>query len=153
MDLEKVMDVVAVSDDLTADKKQELKIWYQNFIAQMNRQGIQKTGHVQESEELITELLYLHSTLLNVMKYVDYVSAFKTVEPLIKEFREKTDKKKSNVVELCLSALYIKMLMRLKGMSITKETEQALQLFSALMALLSGYYQKMKNGELGTDLN
>ncbi len=41
----------------------QYKTWYSELIVQMQKQGIEKEGHLDSLNEIIIELIYLHNTL------------------------------------------------------------------------------------------
>ncbi|MEZ4799050.1 MAG: DUF4924 family protein [Flavobacteriales bacterium] len=132
---------------------QEELAWFKNLIKSMKSERVEQRGHVSEIHELIFELNYLHNTLLQVIKDNAYIEAYNLAQPNIKEYQQKTDGKTTNDVELCLTALYGLLVLRLKKEVISNETQEAIQTFSNLMARLSAHYKKMKTGELNFSLN
>jgi len=47
--------------------------WYSSIAHEMQQTGKEKKGHICEVEEVITELIYLHNTLLTVVKDPKYI--------------------------------------------------------------------------------
>jgi hypothetical protein len=74
-------------------------------------------------------------------------------QPNITEYMMRTDGKSTNDVEVCLTALYGLMVLRLRKEPISSETDEAMRKFSNLLAKLSHHYRLMKQGEFNFSLN
>lgn len=130
---------------------QELKIasdWYGELIAKMKRSGLRKSGHIPELDEIMVELSYLHNTMLNLTGDHKYKEIFAKASPFLEEFKEKSDLKNKNYIELAFHAMYMKLLLRLQKKNISDETEEAFEAMRLMLAHLSKAYQKMKSGDL-----
>jgi len=132
---------------------EETKKWYEGLIKNMKSEKIEKKGHLAELNEIIAELYFLHSTLLNISADNQYKIIFDEALPVIIEFKERSNTTTMNDVEVCLNGLYSKLLMRLKKMKISKETEEAFEQFRKVIAYLTMSYHKMKRGDLNFHLN
>lgn len=122
--------------------------WYQALIDDMRTSRIQKKGHLQELNEIMIELSYLHNTLINMTKDAKYIGVFESASPFIDEFKEKSDLKEKNQLEVAFHALYMKLLLRLQKKEITSETEEAFDSMRVMIAYLARAYHKMKSGDL-----
>jgi hypothetical protein len=129
------------------------KKWFVELAGNMRKDGVEQRGHVSEIHELIFELNYLHNTLLNIVRDASYLDTYRHAQPNIKEYLSRTDGKSTNDVEVCLTALYGLMVLRLRKEPISDETEQAMRTFSQLLAKLSHHYRLMKQGEFNFSLN
>jgi len=135
-----------------AESEQE-KIWFTDLIRKMRAERVEHRGHIAEVHELLFELNYLHNTLLNIIKDKTYLNLHRKASPNIQEYLKKTGGKGSNDIEVCLTALYGLMVLRLKKEPISTETEEAMQSFSDLLARLALQYKLMKQGEKNFSLN
>ena len=129
------------------------KRWFSELSLTMRRDGVEQRGHISEVHEIIFELNYLHNTLLNIVKDKSYAEAYRNAQPNIKEYLSRTDGKSTNDVEVCLTALYGLLVLRLRKEPVSEATSQAMQSFSQLMAKLSMHYRMMKQGEFNFSLN
>lgn len=129
------------------------KSWFSSLAASMRADGVEQRGHVSEIHELIFELNYLHNTLLNIVRDKSYSDAYLLAQPNIKEYLSRTDGKSTNDIEVCLTALYGLMVLRLRKEPISDETDNAMRTFSGLLAKLSHHYRMMKQGEFNFSLN
>ena len=132
-------------DEATQNAVEE---WYEEFIHKMEIQGIKESGHLNELNDVMIEMLYLHNTLLNITKDKDYIKCFDEAVNLLKEFDSKSNNSSLNPVESCLRALYGKLLLKIQGKSISPETEEAFQKFTKVLAVLSLKYKEMKSGAM-----
>ncbi len=129
------------------------KEWFSQLIVTMRREGVDQRGHVTEVHELIFELNYLHNTLINILKEKEYIDLYRQAQPNIEEYKSKADGKTTNDVEVCLTALYGMLLLRLKKEGISEATSEAMKTFSDLLGRLSYHYKMMKQGEMNFSLN
>ncbi|MBX7050422.1 MAG: DUF4924 family protein [Flavobacteriales bacterium] len=132
---------------------QEERNWFIELANAMKREGVEQRGHIAEVHELIFELNYLHNTLANLVKDKTYLDLYRRAQPNIKEYLLRTDGKSTNDVEVCLTALYGMLILRLKKEPVSDETASAMQTFSNLMAKLAHHYKLMKQGEVNFSLN
>jgi hypothetical protein len=143
-----------IRENVSNEKQvQELKIWYQDLINKMKSQKIINSGHLIELNEILAELYFLHTTLLRPNGDATYRQYYEEASPFISEFKERSNSKSLNDIELCLSGLYAKLLLRLKKEKISPETEEVFESFRKLIAYLTVQYHKMKRGELNFHYN
>ncbi len=133
--------------------RKEALDWYARLVLTMKSEKIVQKGHLSELTEIMAELYYLHSTLLNVSKDPAYIRLYEAALENIREFRERSNSASMNDVEICLNGLYSKLLLRLKKSEISEATEAAFETFRQLVALLSARYHQMKRGELNFHYN
>lgn len=127
---------------------EQYKDWYKNLITQMKSQRIETSGHLHDLKDILVEISYLHNTLLNLANDEKYRTLYETATPYIEEFKEKSNLKDKNNIEVLFHALYMKLLLRLKGKEISAETEEAFDSMRVVLAYLSRSYHLMKKGEL-----
>jgi hypothetical protein len=126
----------------------QYRAWYTDLIRQMESQKILKTGHLYLIQEVMIELSYLHNTLLNMANDAKYKALYETALEHIESFRERSNLKDKNHIEIVFHALYMKLLLRLQKKEISAETEQSFDSMRILAAYLSRAYHEMKNGTL-----
>jgi len=122
--------------------------WYLALINGMKSQKIEKVGHLSEINEVMIELSYLHNMLMNIVKDVKYIKLFEAAIKNIDAFKDKSNLKDKNHIEIAFHALYMKLLLKLKRQEISPESEDAFDTMRILLAYLSKSYHKMKNGDL-----
>lgn len=126
----------------------EIENWYVSLSELMIDERIEKTGHLSFIQSHISELEDFHKKLLAIQEEEKYRELFKSAEPFIKEFSQKADTLFESVIEICLHALYTKLLLKLKGTKITGETENAFNTFSNLLAYFSNKYHGFETGKI-----
>jgi hypothetical protein len=122
------------------------RTWYTNIIQEMTRRGLEKSGHLAELNDIMVELSYLHNTLLNMTKDEKYIALFDRALPFLNEFKEKSNLKDKNEVELAFHALYMKLLLKIQKKEISAESEEAFDAMRIQLAYLAKAYLQMKNG-------
>jgi len=128
------------------------KKWFRNLARQMKLEKLEKSGNLAEISTLLSELLLLHNTLLDLIKDSTYISAHEKSKGFLENLMQKAPSNQ-NPVEHILIALYGLLILRLQKKEIHSETEKAMNLFSEQMAVLSTRYREMKNGELNSSQN
>ena len=122
--------------------------WYKDIIAEMKSRQLQTKEHLFRVNEVITELIYLHNTLKDVVKDPKYIGLIEHAEGHIEAFRDKSDLKENHLVDICFQALYMKMLLRLQNKEISAESEGAFDSMRIVLAYLSKAYHQMKSGDM-----
>ncbi|MFM7770013.1 MAG: DUF4924 family protein [Bacteroidota bacterium] len=129
------------------DRIQEEKMWLQKLSEAMSSDGVLKKGSVVEISELISELNFLHQTLTTLFKDNGYLELFENIQEPLAEYKLRSGAKNLSDVEMCLTALYGLLLLRLKKQQVSEETAAAMESFTKWLAFLSVQYHKMKKGE------
>lgn len=136
-----------------ANAFREEKKWFEDLMSKMKREGVEQRGHVSDVHELMFELNYLHNTLINALKDKNYIEVYRKAQPNIAEYLTRTTSKSTNDVEVCLTALYGMLLLRLRKDVVSQDTQEAMQTFSNMLARLSHHYKLLKQGEMNFNLN
>jgi hypothetical protein len=147
-DLERIMDEYVRQQLPDASFHAAYRQWYKDLITQMHSQKIEKKGHLYLIQEVMIELSYLHNTLLNMANDVKYKELYERAIDAIEDFKQKSNLKDKNHIELVFHAMYMKLLLRLQKKQIHTESEEAFDSMRILIAYLCRAYHQMKNGEL-----
>lgn len=134
------------------DPKSVERTWLSSLASRMKNEGIETKGNTTEIDTILTELYYLHNTLISILKDAKYINLFSETEPHLNGLMEKTSTNQ-NLTEHALIALYGWLILRMQKKEISSETSEAMNAFSKMMAYLSFKYKEMKTGELNSDLN
>lgn len=126
----------------------EYKNWYRDLISQIKSQRIEKQGHLHDLKDILVEISYLHNTLLNLANDEKYRTLVETGTPFIDEFKDRSNLKDKNNIEVLFHAMYMKLLLKLQGKEISAETEEAFDSMRIQLAYLAKAYHKMKGGDL-----
>lgn len=126
--------------------------WYELILQDLKSFNRQKQGHTSEVYEIQMELFYLHNSLLTVTPNKEYIKVYAQTQEHINAFRDKTPMQ-LNDVDLCIYALHMKLLLKLKGRDLNEESEKSFDRMRILLANLAKAYHKMKMGDVAFHLN
>jgi hypothetical protein len=147
-DLDRIMNQYVAPQLPDAFFHAQYRQWYGDLIQQMKNQKIEQKGHLFLIQEVMIELSYLHNTLLNMANDEKYKTLYNTAIEHIDSFREKSNLKDKNHIEIMFHALYMKLLLKLQKKEISAETEESLDAMRICIAYLSRAFHQMKHGEL-----
>ena len=105
-------------------------------------------GHLHDLKDVLVEISFLHNTLLNQANDEKYRVLYETGTPYLEEFKERSNLKEKNQIEVLFHALYMKLLLRMKGKEISAETEEAFDAMRIILAYLANSYRQMKSGDM-----
>jgi len=131
--------------DVSPEIKVEMKSWYAGLIQQMQEQNIERKGHLVQTKELISELSFLHRSLINVLKDKRYQDIYRKAERFITEFNQVIGEE-AGEIETCLNGMHYNLLLKLKGKPISSGTKEAFNAFRELLAYLAARYKDMQMG-------
>ncbi|MGE0561612.1 MAG: DUF4924 family protein [Flavobacteriales bacterium] len=146
-DLTQINDTIISKFDVSKETQYDIKLWYQNLIEQLLKEGKSEKGHLSFLIKQLDELNNLHNSLLTTIQDVDYQTAYIAAKENIRSFMVKSTEANSEI-EACLIALYGFLMLKLKQTEISSPTKEAMQTFSKLLAILVDRYNKLKKGEL-----
>ncbi len=148
LDIDRIMSEMVESQLPDPSYEAQYRRWYEGIIRQMKMERIEKTGHLHEIKDILVELSYLHNVLMNTANDSKYKSLFENALPFMNEFKERSNLKDKNEIELAFHALYMKLLLRLQKKEISAATEEAFDAMRALLAYIARSYKKMKSGDM-----
>ncbi len=151
MDLDKIKANVIDKFTLSPEQYKEMAEWYESLIDMMHREDVSAKGHLQLNKNGLIQLDDLHLRLLKDPKHPDYAAEFYKTLPYIVELRSKQGDNKTGEIETCFTALYGALMLKLKGVEISKETTTALTQISRFIAVLAHYYQLDQEDKLDED--
>ena len=147
-DLTQITDNVISKFNAPIEVQYDMKLWYQNLIEQMMKEGVSDKGHLRATMKHLEELNNLHNSLLTTMQDVKYQEAYLAAKDSLNNFMIKSGGEASNEIHGCLIGLYGFLLLKLKRTEISSATKEAMALFSSLLAILVDRYNKLQRGEL-----
>nr|WP_299203299.1 DUF4924 family protein [uncultured Brumimicrobium sp.] len=122
--------------------------WYEELITEMKSRGLEKKGHLHRLGEVITELIYLHNTLKDVVEDKKYLGLLEAANENVEAFQKKSDLGSLHMIEVCFQALYMKLLLKLQGKEVGAESEAAFDTMRIILAYLTKAYHQMKAGDM-----
>ncbi|NLZ95303.1 MAG: DUF4924 family protein [Bacteroidales bacterium] len=145
LDIDKVQKGLIDTTNHSDQKKEEARQWYMNLIEQMKLEGVEKTGHLNVNRELLNDLTLVHTELLKNGKEIKYIEAYYKTMLHIQELRSKTTDHDASDIEICFTALYGYLLLKLQKREISSETASAIAQISQLIGSLSEKYKLLSN--------
>ncbi len=137
-----------VSNYKTDEKTtEEIKNWYNNLVVMMEKEGIKEKGHLQFLTNLIGDINEFHIQLMNAGRETNYIHTFKITAGLLNELKQK-NKNAQNDIQLGLDTIYGFLLLKIKKVAISPETENAVKQLSKWLGSLSELYKKFEAGDL-----
>ena len=142
--------LVQPRENLSEQEKQDVFLWYMEFVNLLREEGKEKNGHLDHSLHLIDDLNNLHLQLLKFPVGEHYRSIFAKLQPELGTLREKLSKHDISDIELCFRALYAVMLYRIKGddKDHDKRIEDVITLISPVIAELAKTFHQVERGEI-----
>jgi hypothetical protein len=136
-----LIEPISHSDEGKIDARQ----WYMGLIEQMKSEGLEKDGHLFTNSELLQELSLFHAQLLKNPKELPYVETYYKALPFIQELRGKSKTQDVPEIEICFTALYGYLLLKLQKREISPDTASAIAQISNLLRSLSEKYNLQTN--------
>lgn len=146
-DLSLINDAVISKFNVEKEVQLEIKMWYQNLIEQMMKEQIADKGHLKSVMAYVEDLNNLHTSLLTSVQDKKYQELYLNAKENINNYIIKSGGEAKNDVHACLSALYGYLILKLKSTDISKETKNAMDTFSAMIAYLAKKYHDLLKGK------
>ena len=134
---------------LDSQQEQLLLAWYMDIAHLLEQEGKEKSGHLDHTLHLISDMHDLHLRLMNQQEVdVMYRQRYTVLTQYLPTLRSLLGKESDmSDTELCFRALYAAMLYRIKGEgeSVVADT---LEVISPFIATLTDYFHKVEKGEI-----
>jgi hypothetical protein len=139
-------DIVAyVIRHMTQDEEElkSLLLWYAGIIDQMKQENLPSAGRrMTSTQAIVAELSMLHQNLL--AEDDDYRSIFNSVKDDLDKQAVLSGGQVSDPIQLCLNAVYGKLIINLNGKSLPSEHEKLVARLGQLLAYLTKVYHRSK---------
>lgn len=147
-DMAEIEKSVIGSFNLKEEGKVELRRWYEGLVRRMTEEGIRERGHLEELNEIMAEVHYLHHSLLTLYQDKEYQKLVAEAMPGIETLRQKSDGRTRTDVEVAMNGLFGVLVLKLKKRQVSEATQEAVKNISKMMACLARLYNRMKQGNL-----
>ncbi|WP_339878392.1 DUF4924 family protein [uncultured Algoriphagus sp.] len=128
---------------VSEDEKKQIADWYLGLLDKMKAQNILGKGHLEELNNLVSELAQIHWNLLKADP--TYFEAYKKAKPFIIEaVMQAEGQDLGNEIQICLNGVYGLLLCRLLGKKVSDEQLKSADAFGDILSTLS-YHFKVKN--------
>ena len=143
-DMDKVEERLIEPMDGDDETRREVRKWYASVIARMKEQGIERTGHLSEVEEILNELEFLHRSLVDVLNDEEYDALYARAEPGIRALQQHAGGDPAGAIETCFTAIYGVMVLRAQNKEVGESTVAAEAHIRKLLERLSLHYRQMR---------
>lgn len=144
LDLRNVVEHLVEPLDADPHTKASIATWYASVIDRMRAEDIARSGHLSEVEELVNELEFLHTSLVDVLNDATYDTLMERAGPAITELQAQAGEEAQGPVATALTAIYGVMVLRAAGKTVTPATAEAERHIRALLERLSMHYKQMR---------
>ncbi len=144
-DIDKIQKGLIDTSNHSDEKKEEARRWYIQLIEQMQSEGIEKEGRLSTNNELLKELSLFHAQLLKNPDELKYIETYFKTLPFIQELRGKSKSQDLPEIEICFTALYGFLLLKLQKREVSPDTASAISQISNLLRSLSEKYNLQAN--------
>lgn len=144
LDIDRVEERLVASAEGDEGFKAGLRGWYGGIVSRMKEQGLERSGHLYEVEEVMNELEYLHRALLDTLRDADYQAIHAKARPAIEAVQRQAGGDPEGDVTSALTGVYGVMLLRTQGKAISPETEASDKALRDLLDRLSQHYRQMR---------
>ena len=139
--LEEINTYVISHYPIAEEEKQEIKVWFGDRGAQMQKESILEKGHLKQLQEIVNSLLDLHYQLLK--SDAGYVQTFHQVKPhLLEAIDAAAGDEVGNEIQICLNGVYGLLLCRLLGKKVSDSQLEAADAFGNVLSYLNFSYQQ-----------
>ena len=134
---------------LEMQQEQMLLAWYMDIANLLSQEGKEKSGHLDHTLHLISDLHDLHLRLMQQQEIGEaYRLRHKMVVQHLPALRSRLGKESDmSDTELCFRALYAAMLYRIKGKG-EQVVADTIEVISPYIATLTDYFHKVERGEI-----
>lgn len=139
LNIEEIERYVVSHFPLNEEEKKETLEWYGDLINAMKNENIVESGHLAETQQIVSQLEQLHSELGDNEAYMELVQA---ARPGLDEFQKLN---KVSAVQTCLNAVYGLLILRLNSQPVSDEQLKHIDTFGALLSYLSYVFRQKEN--------
>jgi len=143
-DLRKLEEQLIAPMEADEEARSEVRAWYADIVDRMKEQGLEKRGHLSEVEEVMSELEFLHRTLVEVLNDETYDALFAAATPGITSLQEQAAEDAEGPIATCFTAIYGVMVLRAQGRKVSESTTEAEGHMRKLLEVLGQHYKQMR---------
>ncbi len=144
-DLKKIYKQVIQHFPLEDHKKTEIKSWYRKTADQMQKESLNKSGHLKELNLIAEELAQFNLELIKSDQA--YRKIFDQAKLHINRNLALSNGQVTNPIQICLNGIYGLLILRLNGKPIDDTIKNGVQAFGDVLSYLSFKYKKRNQRE------
>ncbi len=149
LEMEKVEQHLISKYDVDDETLDQVREWYKKIVSEMKAKNLHQKGHIDEVNEILNELAFLHNSLLNIMHDFEYKSLFEKAGDAIQSLEAKSMKKGANPVETALTGIYGVLMLKMGGKGVGEETKESVTTLTEMVNHLGAKYKDMRQGTVG----
>lgn len=128
-------------------QKQEISDWYNNLALMMQKEQVQKVGHLQFLTNLVNDLNLFHLALISQNIDAEYSMLYADIKGDIELVRQKSGRAHHDI-EVALNTLYLILMLKMKNKEVSEGTQKAVWKFGNFMGQLSKLFKAYEAGDL-----
>lgn len=137
--MEEMRQYVVVHYPVAEEEKEETLNWFGELAKQMKLEGIEDTGRLKSTQNIVDMLAKLHWELLKTDQ--EYFVIYQKAKPhVIKLVMEAGDNPPSHEIQVCINAIYGLLLAKLHGREIPEGLTEATESFGDVLSYLNWTY-------------
>lgn len=146
-DMERIEQTLVAGYDVDEKTKAEITEWYRNHVLMMQKEQIQKSGHLQVLVNLTNDLNAFHSALINQEVDSEYTRLYQDIKSDIDLVRQKSGREDHDV-NVALNTLYLILMLKMRKQDVSEGTQKAVWKFGNFMGHLSKLFKAYEAGDL-----
>ncbi|HNP18098.1 MAG TPA: DUF4924 family protein [Fulvivirga sp.] len=139
-DIEKIKEFVIKNIPENEDSKADLAAWYEAQLNAIKSQGIEKSGHLKELNEIVAELNSLKDKLIKTDE--TFNKTYQSAKPFIDKSIGLSKGQITDEIQICLNGIYGLLLLRMNGQHVPNELMESLNHFGDVLSYLSYKYKQ-----------
>lgn len=139
-------DLAAIKERIVAhipeddEEKQLLADWYSDIIIKMKEEGIEKSGHLSEVQQIVLELSDIHEELQSTDN--NFEKVYSNSKSHIDRSLAIAKGQIINEVQICLNGVYGLLILRMEGKRIADDLMESINAFGDILSYLSFKYKQ-----------
>lgn len=127
-----------------AEKAEASKV-YSALVERMQEQGLQKDGHLEEVNDAINEMQYLHDSIVGAKQDDEYLKLYELAREPIQDLKGRAEHKNIGEVLACFNGVYGLLVLRARNEQVSPDTLDAEKQIRALLDALSDRYKAIRS--------
>lgn len=124
-----------VIEHLPAEDRQPALEWYTHLARQMQQEGLEKGGHLAETQDYVKRLYNMHEQLLKSDQ--QYRQTYSKTAVHIRNSMDASGGAVTNAVQAALNGIYGYLLLKINGKTVDQDIMPAVNAFGDLLSYLS----------------
>jgi len=151
-DMDRINELIISGFDQSDTVKERIYQWYLDLSESLIKEGKKSSGHLNFLMSELKDIQKFHTTLLTVYQDKQYQKLFEEAKPVLKDLVMRSGGKSLiNEIDVAINGVYGYLVLKLKKVPISNETEEGVGKIKSFLAYLALQYKQLEEGKL--DLN